>query len=224
MKGFCLVLSVRHITYLERVYMLFTSLVSVVRLVLLVLLPVWLLACTSNVRTTITTFKNESAPLSVGTIRVVPVANLPKTKELEFDFYKTKLESKLQDIGYTPVDDVSAKYIAYLHFDVMRRERERDNSDIYFRSTFGYGRGSRHGGIYISDSTAHEFEFVRRMQIGIEEAVSNEKLIEVDAINLGKCEQLTTIADSMLSAIFKDFQRSSGSVERVVVPGKGTCQ
>lgn len=213
-----------HITYLERVYMLFTSLVSVVRFVLLVLLPIWLLACTSNVRTTITTFKNESAPLSIGTIRIVPIANLPKTKELEFDFYKTKLEHKLKGIGYTPTDDVSAKYIAYLHFDVMRRERERNNSDIYFRSTFGYSRGSRHGGIYINNSSASEFEFVRRMQIGIEEAVSNEKLIEIDAINLGKCEQLTTIADAMLSAIFKDFQRSSGSVERVVVPGKRTCQ
>lgn len=204
--------------------MLFTSLVSVVRLTLLVFLSVWLIACTSNVRTTITTFKNDSIPLSVGTIRVVPIDDLPKTKKLEFDFYKAKLESKLADMGYTPIDDSSAKYIAYLHFDVMRREKERNNSDIYFRSTFGYSRGSRYGGIYINDAFAHEFEFVRRMQIGIEEAASNEKLIEVDAINLGKCEQLTTIVDSMLSAIFKDFQRSSGSVERVVVPGKGTCQ
>ena len=203
--------------------MLFIPLVSVVRLVLLVFLPIWLIACTSNVRTTITTFKNESVPFSVGTIRVVPVKNLPKTKELEFDFYKTKLESKLKEIGYTPVDDLSAKYVAYLHFDVMRREKETHDSDIYFRSTFGYGRGSRYGGIYVSDAFAREFEFVRRMQIGIEEAVSHKKLIEVDAINLGKCEQLTTIADSMLSAIFKDFQRPSGSVERVVVPGKGTC-
>ena len=184
----------------------------------------WLIACSSNVRTTITTFKNESTPFAVGTIRIAPIADLPKMKELEYGFYKAKLEEKLKSIGYTPVNDTSANYTAYLHFDVMRREKESADNDVRFVSTFGYGRGSRFGNFIIREPVAREFEFVRRIQIAVEDSITHTQLIEVDAFSLGRCEHLTTVADAMFTAIFKNFQRSSGSVERVIVPAEGACK
>ena len=102
---------------------------------------VLLSACQSNVKSDITTFRNDNVSFSTGTIFVTAqdpgVAN-----SLEFTFYREKLEQRLKLMGYTPIGEgqgdevdkqsaISPDYVAYLNYSVSRQESDSRRGRVY---------------------------------------------------------------------------------------------
>lgn len=183
-----------------------------------------LLSCSSHLRTTITTFQDGALPIAVGTFHVVPFENTPASEQLKFGFYKKQLEDKLKHMGFSLATDTEAQYTVYLSFSTTRREKDQKHSDVHFRGLYARGRGHGSGGIVIRDFRGHEFEYVRRVQIGMEEKSSAHKLVEIDAVSFGECNQMPSVFSPMLDAIFENFWRTNGSVEKVVVPANIICK
>lgn len=199
--------------------------------ILLVLVVIFSVSCASKVRTNITTFTNEKASFSTGTIGIVNASSGQGNNGLEFEFYKNKLASKLESIGYQVVDEQAPEFLAFLDYGVARREKESDNSHVQFG--LGFGRYSRFGRVIFSEPLTREFEFVRRVHLAIEKNLgqgsrssesADDKLIELDAVSLGRCAQLIEVFDPMLEAIFENLYRPNGSTERVTVPGGDLCK
>ena len=208
-----------------------TNYLPSIRLLLLFVSIGLLASCASKVRTNITTFKNETASFEVGTIHISQVAERRAEAGLEFEFYKKRLSTRLEAMGYKVVNDSSADYLAFLDYSVRRREKETNGSNVQIG--LGYGHFSRFGRVVFTEPFSKEFEYVRRVQLGIEKNIPKSetppanvehKLVEIDAVSLGRCPELTQVFEPMLDAIFENLLRDNGSTKRVVVPGHGTCK
>jgi len=208
-----------------------TSLVRLVKRLAALFFVCALVSCASKVRTNITTFTNENTSFSVGTIQITNLVPRNNQNSLQFEFYKRKLAAKLEGIGYKVVDSDNADFIAFLDYGVVRRERESDNTHLSVG--LGYGRYSRFGRVVFTEPFTREFEYLRRVHLAIEDNVgqgerpsesTKDKLVELDAVSLGRCAQLLEVFDPMLEAIFKNLYRANGSTEKVVVPGGGACK
>jgi len=202
-----------------------------IKLVFLMLAVSVLASCASKVRTSITTFHNEDASPPTGTIYITTPNAIKAQQGLELQFYKNKLASRLEGIGYSVIDNDKAEFIAFLDYGVVRRESDGGNSHVQLG--LGYGRYSRFGRLIFTEPLTRQFEYVRRVQLAIEQNVGQgsvpsesaaNKLVELDAVSLGRCAQLIEVFDPMLDAIFKNIYRANGSTEKVSVPGGGVCK
>jgi len=178
-------------------------------------------ACSSVVRTDVQTFRDENASFSTGTIRVATESDeAPET--LEFRYYKDKLEQRLSSLGYTPTEDENAQFIAKLGYSVSRQEKDKPHSRVLIGGQFGYGYGYPYsrGSVLLSDGGGAEFEYVRELSLAInqpEAAKKDSNVIQIKAVSVGNCEHLTVVYDEMLDAIFANFMRSDGSIERIAI-------
>lgn len=189
----------------------------------LLLLSVSLLACASLVRTDISTFSKDSSSISTGTIRVI-AADKDETESLEFDYFKGKLENRLQSAGYTPVDSDDAEFIATLSYGVIRQEKDKPSSRVVIGGHFGHYPHYPHAPVFLSDFDYEEFEYVRELSLNIEGSQeTSTKLLQIKATSIGQCEHLTVVYDEMLEAIFRNLHRANGSVEKVLVRGEARC-
>ncbi|MFT5083231.1 MAG: hypothetical protein ACI9Y1_001271 [Lentisphaeria bacterium] len=202
--------------------------------ILAVSVVLMLASCQSNVRTDIATFRNTSIPFAKGDIRVVPV-DIKGTENLEFRYYKIRVEDKLRALGFTPTESATSEYIAQLAYGVSRQEADKLGSRVFVSGNIGrFSRYSHYGSVIFADDLGKEFEFVREIDLIVakrskdtrvadEKADKGEQLIQVRALSEGKCEYLTVVFDEMLEAIFSDFLRPNGSVEKVSVKGDIRC-
>ena len=202
-----------------------------IKLVCLALAVSVLLSCASKVRTSITTFQNEDKASATGTIYITSPNRVKAQQGLQLEFYKKKLAARLETIGYRVTDSQQADFVAFLDYGVIRRESEASNSHVQLG--LGFGRYSRFGRLIFTEPLTKQFEYVRRVQLAIEKNVgqgstpseaAGDKLVELDAVSLGRCAQLIEVFDPMLEAIFKNFYLADGSTEKVIVPGGGTCK
>lgn len=189
------------------------------------LLLLLLQACASNVRTTITSFAVDEAPLPVGSIRVLPGGTPDAKADLEFQFYAKELQQKFKNSGFTVAEkDEAADYDVQLSYAVQRQEREKRGSRSFVHTGFGF-YGSRFGSTVVVDPRDAEFEYVRLVEIHIVKrgGTVEDALRAVKAVSAGSCEYLISVFPSMLDAIFKNLHRSSGSVVTVASPSGKPC-
>lgn len=182
-----------------------------------------LAACQPVVRTDVATFRADTVPLKTGTIRVVPGKDVEEN--LEFRHYKQRVETRLAALGYVPVTDDSAEFIARLGYSVVREEIDRPHSG---RVTLGAGfyRYPR-SSIYFANGGGAEYEYLREVSLAIDAAATEEtadQVIQVRATSRGQCEFLTVVFDEMLDAVFANMQRGDGTVEQVAVKGDARCR
>ena len=191
----------------------------------LLLLSAALIACQSNVKTSVETFRDENRSFEVGRIKVVPGSDALKGS-LEFDYFRSKLAERLAGVGFSPVEDDSAEFIAKLDYSVERQE-VTDGSRTFVTTSLGYHR--RFGGIIIADDYGNDFEYKRAINIEIAKvapssAAVQAKVIAIKANSVGSCEHLTVVYDEMLEAVFADFNRGNGSLEHIKVKGDTKCR
>lgn len=193
--------------------------------VALLLATLLLSACQSIVRTDVATFHKEDAVFDSGSVVVLPKDGVA-TSNLEFAFYKTKLEQHLSDMGLSPTDSDDADFVARLGYSVSRQEQDKPNSRMLIGGHFGTPFRYGHSSIIMSDDLGAEFEYVREVSVVIERngpEQDPEQLLAVNASSIGKCEHLTVVYDEMLEAIFRDIRRPNGSVENIKVKGEAAC-
>lgn len=80
------------------------NVVNMTRIAQVLLMALVLSGCASTLETRVSTFRDESAVIGGGTIKVVPEES-HLTDTLEFSHYRKKLEEKLVALGYMPVSD-----------------------------------------------------------------------------------------------------------------------
>ena len=206
------------------------------QLVIILLLLTGILAgCASTLETRVSTFRDESVLIGEGTIKVVP-GESQLTDSLEFGHYRKKLEDKLASLGYIPVDDKSAQYIAELGYWVEEREVPDNGPRTSIGTSIGTVFGGRVGvgtGITLGGGSGTETEYYRVITITIAEnkpfprdgkaTRQANHLVEVRASSAGDCGNLPLVFDQMLEAVFINFQRPSGSTETVEIPADSDC-
>lgn len=202
---------------------------------LLLLLAGFSAGCASTLETRVSTFRDESAVIGAGTIKVVPEES-QLTESLEFGHYRKKLEIKLAAQGYTPVEDENARYLARLGYWVEEREVPDNGPRTSIGTSIGTVFGGRVGvgtGITLGGGRGMETEYYRVVTITISEnrpfprdgkaTRQANHLIEVRASSAGDCADLPLVFDQMLDAVFTNFARPSGSTETVEVPADSDC-
>lgn len=202
---------------------------------ILPLLAVLIAGCASTLETRVSTFRDESAVIGDGTIKVVP-GESQLTDSLEFDYYKKKLEEKLASLGYTPIDDENAQYIAELGYWVEEREVLDKGPRTSIGTSIGTVFGGRVGvgtGITLGGGNGTETEYFRVITITItdnepfpRDGKANRQvnhLLEVRASSAGDCANPSLAFDQMLDAVFTNFDRPSGSTETVEIPADSDC-
>ncbi len=199
----------------------------------LLLLVGFISGCASTLETRVSTFRDESAVIGQGTIKVVPDKS-ELTDSLEFGLYRQKLEQKLAALGYTPVED-NPRYIAQLGYWVEEREVPDDGPRTSIGTSIGTVFGGRVGvgtGITLGGGRGTETEYYRVITIAIEDnrsfprdgkARQANRLVEIRASSAGSCGNLPVVFDQMLDAVFTDFMRPSGSTVTVEVPADSDC-
>lgn len=205
------------------------------KVMLLLLLAGFVAGCASTLETRVSTFRDESAVIGGGTIKVVPEES-QLTQSLEFGHYRRKLEDKLAAQGYMPIADGSARYLARLGYWVEEREVPDKGPRTSIGTSIGTVFGGRVGvgtGITLGGGSTTEIEYYRVVTITISEnkpfprdgkaTSQTNHLIEVRASSAGNCADLPLVFDQMLDAVFSNFDRPSGSTETVEVPADSDC-
>lgn len=204
-------------------------------LILLLLLVGLVAGCASTLETRVSTFRDEAAVIGEGTIKVVPEES-QLTDSLEFGHYRKNLEEKLAALGYTPVGDENAQYIANLGYWVEEREVPDKGPRTSIGTSIGTVFGGRVGvgtGITLGGGNGTEIEYYRVITITIREnkpfprdgkaTGQANHLVEIRASSAGDCADLPLVFDQMLDAVFSNFSRPSGSTETVEVPADSDC-
>lgn len=203
---------------------------AILRVCVLTACVILISACSSSVRTKISTFRDSAVPVGAGTIKVEPLDTALKGS-LEFKYYKEGLEAKLQQAGYT-VQAGETQYVARLNYNVTRREAEQTQGTRIMVGT-GYAPRYSRTGLYFSDSFEKRFEFERMLVLVIADAAKAANVtegdngpvnvLEITARSVGNCESLPIVYEEMLSAIFQELSRPNGSMRTVKVKGESRC-
>jgi len=115
---------------------------------------------------------------------------------LEFEHYKEKLEAKLEEVGYTVVDN----------------EKDADYKAIL---SYGIGKGSKiiYSGKFASYSTISGKLAKRHvMVLSLEIMKGEDRIYEGRVRNKSYCPVLAGVYDDMLKIMFKNFPGESGKV------------
>ena len=197
---------------------------------LLIFLVCFITGCSTIVTSSISTFRNDELSLGKGTIWVTAESE-ELAETLEFRFYKTRLQEHLVKLGYSVAERADAEYVAYLGYGVEILEEDPSRGTVVWNAGYGYGRPSRYGHVIVTDTTDLRDLYVRHVEVRIdanqpvdEEAPYKNKLIQVKASSKGKCEHLSAVYDEILEAIFRNLDRTDGSIERVSVKGEAKCR
>jgi hypothetical protein len=194
---------------------------------LLALFVILLSGCANTVRTQVSTFMAPEAAFGQGTIAVQP-ADEQLQDSLEFQLYKTKAESYLQQQGYRLAPPEQAQYIARLGYGVEEIKQNFRQPDIIF--TTGFGHYYRRGGVGLtfSDYPRYEPEYLRRLALTITRTPDQpsgepRRIYETTALSMGACPVMSVVFDEMLAAVFQNFPGENGSVKTVTVKGDASC-
>lgn len=189
-------------------------------------------SCTSNVRTTVSTFRSLDALPSNATIKVLPrdVAEGQYFDELEFDYFRQKLAQKFVEKGYRlAAENESATLVAYLQYDTQRQEKNRRPTSTFLHSSYGlrYGYGSF---VVLEREERERFEYLRRVKVSVfsnteveATEVDTKALLSISAESSGRCQHLVSVYDDILTAIFQNPMRENGSVIKVPVRATRKC-
>ncbi len=194
----------------------------------LALLAMIVSGCASSVRTQLNTFMAPDTAFGEGTIAVKAVDEQLQDS-LEFALYRSKLEARLRNLGYTLAEPEEAAYIARLGYRVDEVQEQLYQPDVYF--TTGFGRYYRRGGIgfMIDDRPDYREAYVRVLNLSITRAAVNagdepRRVYEVTAASQGSCPIVSVVFDEMLAAIFQNFPGDNGAVKSVTVRGDAGCR
>lgn len=196
-------------------------------------LLVLLAGCQSLVRTDISTFRDDRVALGKGSIVVQPISD-EQRDSLEYQYFKTKLESKLISAGYSLASASEADYSARLDYGVNRQEADQRYDRGRIVHVGGHiGHHANHSSVILSSNDGPEFEYVREVSLRIQKAHTpsagdddtngSNRVLEIRATSEGRCEHLTVVFDEILVAIFDNIRRANGSVEHVRVKGDARC-
>ncbi len=185
-----------------------------------------LVACESSVSTKVSTYRGDTIAVEPGSMIHIVAEEGLEEDSLEFDHFKSKLAAHLQLLGYTVVDKPSAEYVAALGYEVERQQAETPNSHLHYNGVWG----TRHhrNVIVVGDTDGDEFEYLRNVSLKIDRLTPSadekkQKIIQIKAVSRGKCEHLNVVFDEMLTAIFTNFERADGSIEKVKIKGDARC-
>ena len=198
-----------------------------------------------EVHTTTTTFRGEGHEQR-GSIYVIS-ANKEKNGSLEFQSYKSKIESKLAINGYKIARSKNdAEFIAVVSYGIDNGKSETISVPIFGQtgggSTYSSGTvyGSR-GAAYYSgltysmptfgvtgSSAVSRTNYTRAVAIDILDAKSLKegnvnKKYELRASSSGSCSIIAEVIDAILEGMFTGFPNESGKSNTVKTPGVFNC-
>lgn len=184
--------------------------------------------CASSVRTQLNTFMAPDTAFGQGTIAVQPAQEALRDS-LEYKLYQSKLESRLQALGYTLSEPETAVYVARLGYGVEDIKAAESYPNVVFTTGFGgyYRRGGV--GVLLNDGPRYDNEYMRSLTLSITRTPQRageepRRVYEVTALSKGSCPILSAVFDEMLAAIFQNFPGENGAVKTVTVRGEARCQ
>ena len=180
-------------------------------------------ACSSIVTTSVSTFRAPESNSERSTIKIS--AENPKLKNsLEFEHYRNKLAKHLSAEGFSPTQEADAEWVALLDYRIEYHGEDTSRQKIYVGAATGYRSGLSGGVVVTSPRELDNYlrEVIIKIGRNVKEPTVSDKLIEVYAKSQGNCEHLSVVFDEMLDAIFKNFMRDDGSVERINIASKKT--
>lgn len=191
-----------------------------------------LCACSSYLDMSTTTFYQDDMPLN-GSIHV-KANDSDINSSLEFSHYKTQIEIKLAEKGYTIASESGASMIALVSYGIEYAQASvSTNKQPNMTTSVGIGRSSRgrHASVGISSAntmnsaTVLSTDYSRYIHIKLlpnstENATS---LYEGKVRSKGRCADINAVFPKMLFALFVQFPGISGQTQEIEIEGKEHC-
>lgn len=200
------------------------NLLSVLKCIFLLATIVGLSGCVNHVRTTVSTYRSDTALPPDATFFITHQAETPPDFDsLEFAFFAERFAAQLNSRGFKAAPEESASHRLILQYDNTRQKRDSDSSRVHFHTSLGYVY--RYGSIVVVDGNDYDrFEFVRRVKASIEtNSGEPEKIVSLAAVSAGRCEHLASVFDPMVTAILDNLYSKNGSIIPVKVKSDRSC-
>lgn len=183
--------------------------------------------CATQVTTRVNAFR-APGPLDKNAEIVVVAETAEQGKSLEFQHYKSKVETALSKQGYIIAPESRAKYQAVLGYGVRRLEIQKDSGvQTGIITSGGRGRGGFGFGssVVLLDDKSSAPVFERKVSLVISENNREAKRVyEVTGISEGNCGVLSEVFDDILAGVLHEFPATNGQLKIVKVPASSKCR
>jgi hypothetical protein len=200
-----------------------------------------------RVISTVTTFSTSVMAIPEGRTLFVSTSSTEQENNLEFEFYKEKLETKYSSKGFRIVQDPSsAQMIVFMSYGI---DDGKNISAAYSIPQWGklsggttYTQGNVGGYSYTSSSysmpeygvtgyvsgTSNRTQYARAIAIDVVDAGSfvggsPKKLQEIRIKSTGSCAVIAGVFDAMLEAGFRDYPGENGKTKTIITPWEAGC-
>ncbi|MFT7558736.1 MAG: hypothetical protein ACI93R_000635 [Flavobacteriales bacterium] len=191
------------------------------RLYLIAVCILFATACSTNIRTTVTSFGDSSGLQSGKHIAIIPASESSPSGS-EFQYYAAELAKHFEAKGLTAITEKSSDYVVKLSFQVDRQALDEQRSRTQVHTGIGLYSNSR-SSIAVLDQRETLYEYVRKVEFGVYSRVDMNEVAKFSAVSHGRCKYLPSVYNEMLAAIFKNMERSNGSVVQVSIAANKPC-
>ena len=147
---------------------------------------------------------------------------------LEFAHYRGLLAEHLSRHGYAvtePSATAPADVTAVLSYEVSEvNPTGSGRTAAYWRSDWHFLAPATSGLMLVESRGDSRRHYRRRVAVHLTQRVNQKRIYEVRGDSIGACDVMSVVFDEMLAALFADFPRANGSLQRVRVNGDVRCR